>query len=162
MKRKNKLTAAATILAVTLIIATGLLTQDPVRDLEQDEVYATFQTGQSEAWAVLEVANSETEKAEGLMNVTELGRNEGMLFNYTEEDLRAFWMKNTLIPLDIIFLNENREVINVETAYPEPNTSEQELKRYRSEEPAKYVIEVKAGFTENKSIKKGTEITWRK
>jgi uncharacterized membrane protein (UPF0127 family) len=162
MKRKDNFITAALLVAVTAIITTGLMTQETEEQLGKDKVYATFQTGNREAWAVLEVANNETEKTEGLMNVTELGKHEGMLFNYTEEDLRAFWMKNTLIPLDIIFLNENREVINVETAYPEPNTSEQELKRYRSEEPAKYVIEVKAGFTENKSIKKGTEITWRK
>ncbi len=162
MKRKDNFITAALLVAVTAIITTGLITQEAEEQLGKDKVNATFQTGNREPWAVLEVANNETEKTEGLMNVTELGKHEGMLFNYTEEDLRAFWMKNTLIPLDIIFLNENREVINVETAYPEPNTSEQELKRYRSEEPAKYVIEVKAGFAENKSINKGTEITWRK
>lgn len=162
MKRKDKFITAALLVAVTAIITTGLITQETEEQLGKDKVNATFQTGNQEAWAVLEVANNETEKAEGLMNRTNLGEHEGMLFNYTEEDLRGFWMKNTLIPLDMIFLNEEREVINVETAYPEPNTSDEDLKRYRSERPAKYVIEVNAGFAENYSITEGTEVNWRR
>ena len=94
------------------------------------------------------------------MNRTELGKHEGMLFVYPEEGDRSFWMKNTLISLDMIFLDSEKEVINVETAFPEPNTSDEDLTRYRSERPVKYVVEVNAGFAENYSISEGTKVTW--
>lgn len=153
------------IAAVGLIlISIGyLLTHLPQEEGYQGSVNATFSTDGSElTWANLEVADNETERAEGLMNTTDLGKHEGMLFIFPDQEMRSFWMKNTLIPLDMIFLNEDREVINVETAYPEPNTSDEDLKIYRSERPAKYVIEVNAGFAENYSITEGTKISWRR
>lgn len=132
--------------------------------LGENEVNATFydENGSQVSWAVLEVADNDSERSEGLMNVTDLGRNEGMLFVFEDEEPRGFWMKNTLIPLDMIFLNEYREVINVETARPEPGVSEDNLTVYRSERPAKYIVEVNAGFAENFSIVEGSKISWRK
>lgn len=154
------------ILAAGLALVLGLflLTQLPgtgERSLEEGLVNASFHVNGSQAsWAVLEVADNETEREEGLMNVTELGKHEGMLFKYPEEDQRGFWMKNTLIPLDMIFLDAEKEVINVETARPEPGTAEENLTVYRSEGPAKYVIEVNAGFAENYSTSEGSKVSW--
>lgn len=126
-----------------------------------DLVNASF-SGSSDAWAVLEIADNETERSEGLMNVSSMDERRGMLFKFEEESPRTFWMKNTLIPLDMIFLTEDREVINVETAYPEPNTIDENLERYSSDEPAKYVIEVNAGFAEKYSIEEGSSVEWSK
>lgn len=127
----------------------------------EDAVNASFSVNDSEvSWAVLEIADNETERRIGLMNRTELGKNEGMLFVYPGEGDRSFWMKNTLIPLDIIFLDSQRQVINVENAVPQPNISERNLDRYSSERPAKYVIEVNSGFADNYSISEGTKVTW--
>jgi uncharacterized membrane protein (UPF0127 family) len=129
---------------------------------EKDSVDAKFYVNDSiSTYATLEVADNQTERKKGLMNRTKLGKNRGMLFVFEEEAPRGFWMKNTLIPLDMIFLDKDKEVINIETAYPEPNTSDSELKVYRSERPAKYVIEVNAGFAENNSIRPGTEVSWK-
>ena len=126
-----------------------------------DTVNASFSVnGSNVSWAMLEVADNDTERRIGLMNRTELGKHEGMVFVYSEEGDRSFWMKNTLIPLDIIFLDSEKEVINVERAFPEPNTSDEDLTRYRSERPAKYVVEVNSGFADNYSISRGTKVTW--
>ena len=84
-----------------------------------------------------------------------------MIFIFPDEGPRAFWMKNTYIPLDMIFLNSEKEVLNVETAQPQPNTSEEDLKLYRSEGPAKYVIEVNAGFADNYPVEKGDKVNWK-
>ena len=162
MKRKNILAVAALLLTITAVSNLGNRPEVPENRSGEDKVNVTFQTGSPRSWAVLEVANNETEKEEGLMNRTELGKHEGMLFNYSRENIRGFWMKNTLIPLDMIFIDSDKEVINVETAYPEPNTSEENLEIYRSAKPAQYVIEVNAGFAENHSIKKGTKVHWER
>ncbi|MBC5792503.1 MAG: DUF192 domain-containing protein [Nanohaloarchaea archaeon] len=106
----------------------------------------------------LEVADTSSERRKGLMNRTSLTKNHGMLFKYQEDDDRWFWMKNTYIPLDIIFLDSNYTVINIEKAEPEPNTAEENLASYRSEEPAQYVVELNQGFAENHSISKGDRL----
>lgn len=105
-----------------------------------------------------EKAISSEEKQVGLMNRTDLAGNHGMIFIYEEEAPRSFWMKNTLIPLDIIFLDSQKKVINIEKAYPEPDTDTSELKRYRSDQPAQYVIEVNQNFTDRNSIEQGDRV----
>lgn len=122
-----------------------------------ETVNATFSNGN---WAVLEVADNSSERRKGLMNRETLPNNRGMLFVFEDEDERVFWMKNTLIPLDIIYLDAKKSIVDIDTAYPEPNTSESDLERYPSDQPAKYVIEVNAGFAENNSIKEGNKVKW--
>lgn len=160
MKRKQVKMALAALLALTAITAIGLIFSQPIDTVEKEKVNATFQADNKTTWATLEVADTKKKREIGLMNQTELGKHQGMVFIFPDEDMRGFWMKNTLIPLDMIFLDENKEVINVETAYPEPNTSEQNLEIYRSERPAKYVIELNAGFADNYSISEGSKVTW--
>ncbi len=61
-----------------------------------------------------ELASTDLEKARGLMFRTEMGADEGMLFDYSDNPhVLSFWMKNTVIPLDIIFIDAERRVINV-------------------------------------------------
>ncbi|PSH02452.1 MAG: hypothetical protein BRC26_00480, partial [Nanohaloarchaea archaeon QH_8_44_6] len=87
-----------------------------------------------------------------------LDENHGMIFMYDKSETRSFWMKNTLIPLDIIFLDSNRTIINIEKAYPEPDTADSELERYRSGAPAQYVIEVNQNFTDRNNIEVGDTV----
>ena len=110
---------------------------------------------------MVEVADTREERAEGLMHVEELDQNEGMIFVYDEEDYRSFWMKNTLIPLDIIFLDSELEVINIEQADPEPNTSDENLVSYESERPAQYVLEINQNKSEEIGLEEGSEIEFR-
>lgn len=85
----------------------------------------------------LVVAKSEEEKEQGLMNVEELDDNEGMLFDYRDDiqEEISFWMKDTFVPLDIIFVNSDNKVISVQKGTPE---SEELL----TEHNVAYVIEV--------------------
>lgn len=149
MKRKN---LAAVVLILSFAVASlSYFSQQPSK--------ANFvENGEKVASVSVEVADNESERRRGLMFRESLCESCGMLFVYDEADDRAFWMKNTLIPLDIIFISEDKQVLNVETAYPEPNTSDSELTRYRSDGEAKYVLEVNAGFAEEKGIEKGTEV----
>lgn len=93
------------------------------------------------------IASTEEEHEKGLQNVKELPENEGMLFVFKEPDHIDFWMKDTEIPLDIIFLNEDLEVISVKQG--KPNSEE-----YISEDNVQYVLEVNI----NSGVKSGDEL----
>ncbi|MCU4743220.1 DUF192 domain-containing protein [Natronoglomus mannanivorans] len=133
-------------------------------DTDTDEnATATFleSTGPTENVTVtLEVAANGTERAEGLMYRESLPENHGMVFVYADEDQRSFWMKNTLIPLDIIYLDSDGTVLNVEEAEPQPDASDSDLERYHSDGPAQYVIELDQGFSEEHGIEPGTEVVF--
>ncbi|QGA80229.1 DUF192 domain-containing protein [Candidatus Nanohalobium constans] len=106
----------------------------------------------------VEIADTPQEREKGLMYREKLPIEQGMLFVFPEEDDRGFWMKNTLIPLDIIFVDSEGKIINIEEAVPEPNTSDENLKTYRSDAPAKYVIETNSSFVERENVEEGDRV----
>ena len=92
----------------------------------------------------------------GLMYRTKMAENQGMLFIFQEEEERYFWMKNTVLSLDIIYLNAKREIIKIhKNAIPY-----QEHPSYDSDKPAMYVIEVNAGYCEKYKIKEGDKFAY--
>ena len=88
----------------------------------------------------VEIADTELKRKIGLQCRTKMELNEGMLFIWKTEDFRSFWMKNTSIPLDIIFLNEAYEIIDISL-----NAKPFSLKSILSKEKAKYVLELNKG-----------------
>lgn len=105
----------------------------------------------------VELAISQDEQSLGLMYRDHMDQNHGMVFPYNKPQSLNFWMKNTLIPLDIIFLDENRKVVNIAKAMP---CKEDELpcEIYRSTAPAMYVLEVNQGVAEKHKLKIGDEL----
>ena len=101
------------------------------------------------------VAHSIKEKARGLMYVRNMPEQSGMLFVYTESDQRSMWMKNTYIPLDIIFI-KNSETISSIAKDTEPLS----LKNIRSIEPVNYVLEINAGMTKKMGIVPNDKVFW--
>lgn len=95
----------------------------------------------------VEVARTEEEKEIGLSNIEYLPDDEGMLFIYDTPQEVGFWMKDTLIPLDIVFINDEEEVISVHQGIPNDETP-------IIEDNVLYVLEVPAGS----GIKTGDEI----
>ena len=92
-------------------------------------------------------AHTEEEKRKGLQDVTELPKNEGMLFFFDQPQEVSMWMQNTLIPLDIIFINEDDEVIKVVQGVPNDETP-------IVVQDTLYVLEVNV----NSGIKEGDEL----
>ena len=85
-----------------------------------------------------------------------LPQNQGMLFIFEDEQPRAFWMKNTLIPLDMIFIDANWRIVKlIKNAEP---CKEDPCPTYDSERPAKYVLEVNAGQIKEKEVKVGARV----
>jgi uncharacterized membrane protein (UPF0127 family) len=106
----------------------------------------------------LEIAKSISQKSAGLSKRTKLCSNCGMIFIFSNLAPRYFWMKNTLIPLDMLFLDQNGVINTIHTAVPEPNTSDLKLKIYSSLAPAKYVIEIPSGRAQELGLKIGSQI----
>jgi len=104
---------------------------------------------------ILEIADNPYLQAKGLSGRTHLCQNCGMLFIFNKEIIQSFWMKDTLIPLDIIFINKSGQITDIYTASPEPKKSDLQLKIYQSSQAAKYVIELNAGTAVKIGLNKG-------
>ncbi len=126
---------------------------------EASVVEASFvEDGEELATVQLETAYTPEERAEGLMFREELGEDEGMIFVYDEAEERSFWMKNTLIPLDMIFVDSERTVDSIKKADPEPDVPDEELESYESDGPAQFVIEVNQNYSDEHGITEGTDV----
>lgn len=91
----------------------------------------------------VEIADNEADRERGLMFRTRLAADHGMLFIYPDARIRNFWMKNTLIPLDILFFDADKRLINISANTPPCKTAD--CPTYASSAPAKYVLELNAG-----------------
>jgi uncharacterized protein len=105
----------------------------------------------------IEIADNEEARMQGLMYRQSLPENAGMLFIFTNEEPRSFWMKNTLVSLDIIYINSGKEIVSIQK-YTEP----QSTYAIPSEKPAMYVLEVNAGFTDKYGINPGDKVEFSK
>lgn len=107
--------------------------------------------GSQSPYLAFEVAATVTQRNVGLMYRKEIPEEWGMLFLFADEKPRAFWMKNTYVPLDIIFLDSTWRVVSVQAdAKPLSPVS------LPSSAPAKYVLEVRAGKAKLWGIAKGS------
>lgn len=101
----------------------------------------------------VELARTSQEHAQGLMYRRALKDDQGMLFIFPSETIQSFWMKNTYIPLDMIHINNNLEVVGiVENARPH-DTSPHVVGR-----PARFVLEVNAFFARQHQIHAGQKV----
>lgn len=106
-------------------------------------------TGEQVRFTV-EVADEPAERSAGLMHRTELAEDEGMLFVFEEEKTLSFWMKNTLVPLDILFFANDGTFVSWETMQP---CTEDPCPQYVSNAPAKYALEMSAGLVKELMIR---------
>jgi len=103
----------------------------------------------------IEIADTDYERQLGLMNRLSMEEKQGMLFIFPREDFQSFWMRNTLISLDMIFVNSNKQVVTIHK-----NTKTLSDQSYPSTAPAQYVLEVNAGFSDKYKINVGDRLSW--
>ncbi len=101
----------------------------------------------------VEIASTEAAREHGLMYRTHLAAYHGMLFVYKNAKLRSVWMKNTLIPLDILFFDAQQRLINVSADTPPCRSDPCPI--YQSLTPAMYVLELSAGEARKLGVKPG-------
>lgn len=107
---------------------------------------------------VVEVAETDDQRMQGLMYRESLPDGQGMYFIFEEEANRAFWMKNTLIPLDMIFIDEEGMIVSIQKQVQPCKTPS--CPSYPSVEPAKFVLEIGGGESDALGIDVGDTVTF--
>src|SRR5262244_2044718 len=126
--------------------------------LPRTEVWIARGDSQEEiARFTVEVADTPETWEHGLMERATLAPNAGMLFIFPDVTPRAFWMMNTLIPLDMLFIDAGRRVINIQ-ANAVPCVPPQRCPTYKSTAPAKYVLEIAGGRAQALGIQAGDHV----
>ena len=105
----------------------------------------------------VEVADDEAERERGLMFREELATDHGMLFLHDRQEPLAYWMKNTKIPLDILYFDNGRRLVAQQRDVP-PCTLGDRCPPYPSNAPARYVLELNAGQAEQLKLADGAEL----
>ena len=120
------------------------------------EPVAAFSTPAGPKRVLLELAETEAERGRGLMFRTRLDEDRGMLFVFPDTGRPAFWMKNTYLALDILFLSSEGVVVDLfERLPPCPMDP---CPRYTPHAPSSYVLEVSGGFVDRYAVRKGDRI----
>lgn len=114
------------------------------------------QTAQGVRRFRVEIADDPQERERGLMYRTVMAEGEGMLFDFQQPQLLSFWMKNTLIPLDIIFIGADGRIINIAE-----NTTPLSLEPVPSAGPGVAVLEIGGGLSAEFGIKAGDRVIHR-
>ena len=99
----------------------------------------------------VEIADNASERARGLMHRTALAENRGMLFVFRREERLSFWMKDTLIPLSIAFMDSDGRIVDIQDMKP----LDDDPPSYVSARPARYALEVNQGFFEEHGVEVG-------
>ena len=122
---------------------------------KQGELSFTTSEGGIIATIDIEIADTDDKRQTGMMYRNKMAENQGMLFIFPQERYLSFWMRNTILSIDMLFVNANMEII---TIYRE--TIPFSEAPHVSDSPALYVVEVNAGFSDRNGINVGDMITW--
>ncbi|MFQ5986843.1 MAG: DUF192 domain-containing protein [Thermoplasmata archaeon] len=146
MGPRDKL-AIAVIAAALLATALSLLVPGATHPSAST---VTIVSASGSVQVAVEIADEPAERARGLMFRESLQAGSGMLFVFGDERIRSFWMKNTLIPLDVLFIDGDLTIVQlVEGAVP---CEADPCPRYTSTVPVGYALEVNAGFVRDHGI----------
>jgi uncharacterized membrane protein (UPF0127 family) len=104
----------------------------------------------------IKIADNDSARMKGLMFVKNLPENEGMLFIMEDEAQVNMWMKNTYIPLDMIFINSNKEIVSMAE-----NTKPLSTEIISSKNKVKYVLEINGGLAKKSGLKIGDKINYQ-
>ncbi|PAC33711.1 hypothetical protein BWI92_00370 [Flectobacillus sp. BAB-3569] len=141
---------AGTVSSISAPAPSGVVSNEPAFKKEGELTFPKIQKKIS-----IEIADNDAETTQGLMYRKSMPDTCGMLFVFPDSQERSFWMKNTFIPLDLLFINSNKEVITIQPN--RPPFSEEAIPSYK---PAQYVLEVNAGFCQRNGIKQGDKISF--
>lgn len=105
-----------------------------------------------------EIADSPDKRAKGLMDRQSIAQDGGMLFQFPELGYWTFWMKNTKIPLDILWLDKKGTIIHIESHVPICTRTDDHCPRYYSHKKSWQVLELKAGMAETFELTLGSQL----
>ena len=157
----------AALVAAALLAACGDLGEDPAAgdgNAAEESIHfrkdgeLRFLSGGEEIVRIdIEIAESDSARERGLMQRESLPERSGMLFVFPREEIQSFWMANTPLALDLIFVDADSQIVDIEK-YTRPFSSAS----IASDQPAQYVVEVRAGFSDSFGITEGDAVRWRR
>jgi uncharacterized protein len=130
-------------------------TPKPVFRKDGELHFVDGKTGKVINTVEIELADDDAEREQGLMYRDTMAENAGMLFMMESEEPQAFWMKNTILSLDILFADSDHRIVSIHK-----NCKPYSLDQIESGKPALYVVEVNAGYTGKYGIKVGDKISF--
>lgn len=137
--------------------ATSPQNELPVSEAGLRQVPLSIRTSDTTHDFIVEVAESNAQQAQGLMFRTRLAPDKGMIFPFSQDRVAGFWMKNTVISLDIIFVRRDGTIESIAA-----NTTPYSLESVRSNEPVGAVLEIAAGRAAELGIQPGNTVTWQR
>lgn len=108
----------------------------------------------------VEVADNDPARMQGLMFREQMAADRGMIFLFGEEAMQAFWMKNTLIPLDILYFDSKFRLVSAQTDVPPCKADP--CPSYPTSAPAQYVLELNAGMADKLGVKVGDKLEFHR
>ena len=127
----------------------------PPSDAAIEQVMLCVKSGTRVRGFTTEMARSPQQQQQGLMFRTAIADTNAMLFPFPDTRMASFWMKNTLIPLDIIFIGADHRIVNIAA-----NTTPYSLEPVESDAPVTAVLEVRGGLTAQFGIRAGDRVDW--
>lgn len=149
---KNETIIVIILVTLTFIAATSIIiTGGP--ELASDTIDLTI----NNRIFTLEIAKTPMEVTRGLMNRNTISEDGGMIFIFDSDEPRSFWMKDTLVNLDMIFVNYSNHIVDI-NRNAKPCIEAEDCISYQSSAPAKYVIEFNADVAEEMGLEIGQQI----
>jgi uncharacterized membrane protein (UPF0127 family) len=139
-----------------LLVGTGATQNSDLDDAFDKDVLIVHASEHACYRLDIYLAMNDQQRARGLMHVRSLPQTTGMLFVYETDGYLSIWMKNTYIPLDIVFARADGSVSSIE--YDAEPLS---LRSMRALEPVRYVLELNAGVAERLSIDQHSRLEWQ-
>ncbi len=130
------------------VLSAGILLQPGVLSAQMPQIELSAGLYRIEA----EVASVDADRQLGLMYRRSMAQNHGMLFVYDQSARHCMWMRNTLLPLSVAFLDEQGRILNVEDMQPQTDDN------HCAAKDARYALEMNRGWFASKGIKPGTRI----
>ncbi len=144
--------AARTIRA--LVLALGVAALSPCCTAADKPPVVVVHAAQGDQVVKVELALTREQQMQGLMYRTDLAEDAGMLFVFPEEQERTFWMRNTPLPLDIVYLKGDASILSIAA-----NTTPYSENTIPSRGPARYVLEVRGGWAARHGVRSGDRVT---
>jgi uncharacterized membrane protein (UPF0127 family) len=148
------MTSLRTLLLVLCLAALPLRAQEPLGESFESDVLVIAARHACYRFDIY-LAVTQPQQRRGLMFVRKLPEWTGMLFVYPDEGYRSMWMKNTYIPLDMVFARRDGRVTNIAS-----DTVPLSEKSVTSSEPVSFVLELNAGTTRRLSIDENSRLLW--
>ena len=153
------------ILLLAVNFLTGCKDDKPAQEIttpqiqfkKEAEVYLVKPEGDTIQHLDIEIADDDYQRETGLMYRKSMAEDRGMLFIFEDEQPRGFYMKNTYIPLDLIFLDSRNKIVSIAK-----NAKPEVLETIPSEVPAQYVLEVNAGMADLWNLQVGDSLILKK